>query len=58
MYYASFIATFTVSFIVAVSMIRHVIIKNDFTYKSILVWVITGVMPYIAAFIYIKTKKE
>jgi hypothetical protein len=58
MYYASFIATFAVSFIITVSLIMHVIIKNDFTYKSVLVWVITGVSPYIAGYIYIKTKKK
>lgn len=58
MYYASFIATFTVSFIVTVSLIRHVIINNDFTYKIILIWVITGLLPYVSGFIYIKTKKK
>ena len=35
MHYANFIATFTVSFIITVSLIMHLIIKNDFTYKSI-----------------------
>ena len=58
MYYANFIATFTVSFIITVSLIMHVIIKNDFTYRSILVWVITAVLPYAAGFTYIKTKKK
>jgi hypothetical protein len=38
--------------------IMHVIIKNDFTYKSILIWVITAILPYAAGFIYIKTKKK
>jgi hypothetical protein len=36
----------------------HVIIKNDFTYKSVLVWVITAVLPYAAGFVYNKTKKN
>jgi hypothetical protein len=58
MYYANFIATFTVTFIITVSLIMHVIIKNDFTYRTILVWVITGVLPYAAGFIYIKIKKK
>jgi hypothetical protein len=58
MYYASFIATFTVSFIVIVSFIMHVIINNDFTYKSILIWAISGLLPYLTGFIYMKTKKK
>ena len=58
MYYANFIATFTVSFIITASLIMHVIIKNDFTYKSVLVWVITAVLPYAAGFVYNKTKKN
>ena len=56
--YANSVAVITVSFIIVVSVVMHVIIKNDFTYKSVLVWVITGVSSYIAGFIYIKTKKK
>lgn len=58
MNYANFIAAFAVSYIVTVSLITHVIINNDFTYKSVLVWVITGLLPYAAGFTYIKTKKK
>lgn len=47
MNYANSIALITVSFIVIVSFIMHVIIKNDFTYKSILIWVIAGLLPYL-----------
>ena len=57
MHYANSIAIITVSFIVIASLIMHVIINNDFNYKSILIWIITGVLPYTAGFIYIKTKK-
>ena len=56
--YANSVALITVSFIIMVSLIMHVIITNDFTYKSVLVWLITGVSPYVAGFIYIKTKKK
>ena len=58
MNYANSIALITVSFIVIVSFIMHVIIKNDFTYKSILIWVIAGLLPYLTGFIYMKTKKK
>jgi hypothetical protein len=46
MHYANSIAAITVSFIVIVSLIMHVIINNDFTYKTILIWVITGYEHY------------
>jgi len=56
--YANSIALITVSFIVIVSFIMHVIINNDFTYKSILIWVISGLLPYLTGFFYMKTKKK
>jgi hypothetical protein len=56
--YANSIALITVSFIVIVSFIMHVIINNDFTYKSILIWVISGLLPYLTGFIYMNTKKK
>ena len=55
-HYANSIALITVSFIVIVSIIMHVIINNDFTYKSILIWFISGLLPYIAGLFYMKTK--
>ena len=58
MNYANSIALITVSFIVIVSLIMHVIINNDFTYKSVLIWIISGLLPYVTGFIYIKTKKK
>ena len=56
--YANSIALITVSFIVIVSFIMHMIINNDFTYKSILIWVISGLLPYLTGFIYMNTKKK
>ncbi len=58
MHYANSIAFFTVSFIVIVSLIMHVIINKDFNYKSILIWAIVGLLPYLTGFIYMKTKKK
>jgi SAM-dependent methyltransferase len=57
MHYANSITTITVSFIVIVSLIMHVVVNNDFTYKSILIWIITGLLPYISGFLYINKKK-
>jgi len=56
--YANSIALITVSFIVIVSFIMHMIINNDFTYKSILIWVISGLLPYLTGFFYMKKKKK
>ena len=56
MQYANSIALVTVSFAVIISVIMHVIIHHDFTYKAILIWIITGLFPYISGFIYMKTK--
>ena len=58
MQYANSVAFITVTFIIIISLIMHVIITNDFTYKSVLVWLITGVSPYIAGFVYFRTKKK
>lgn len=55
--YANTIALITLSFIVMVSLVMHVIINNDFTMKSVLIWIISGSLPYIVGFIYQKTKK-
>lgn len=57
-HYANSIALITVSFIVIVSLTMHVIINNDFTYKSIWIWIISGLLPYITGMLYLKTKKK
>jgi hypothetical protein len=56
--YCNSIALITVSFAVIVSLIMHVIINNDFSYKSILIWLISGLLPYITGFVYIMIKKK
>jgi hypothetical protein len=57
-YYANSIAIITVSFIVIVSLIMHVIINNDFTYKSILIWFISGSLPYLSGLLYMIIKNK
>jgi hypothetical protein len=57
-YYANSIALITVTFIVAVSLIMHVAINNDFTYKSVLIWFISGSLPYVTGLVYLKTKQN
>ncbi len=56
--YANTIALITVLFVVIVSLIMHAIINKDFTYKSILIWIISGALPYLAGYLYLKTKKK
>jgi hypothetical protein len=57
-HYCNSIALITLSFAVIVSIIMHVIINKDFSYKSIMIWIISGLLPYITGFIYMKTKKN
>jgi len=52
--YSNTIALITASFVVAISLIIDVIIKHDFSYKSILIWIISATLPYIAGYIYTK----
>lgn len=56
-HYANSIALITLSFIVLTSLVMHIIINNDFTFKSVLIWIISGSLPYIVGFIYQKTRK-
>lgn len=58
MNYPNSITAITVSLIIIVSLIMHVVINNDSTNRSILVLLITGVLPFAAGFTYIKTKKK
>ena len=57
-HYSNSIALIAVSFAVIVSLIMHVIINRDFSYMSILIWLISGLLPYITGFLYMKTKKN
>jgi hypothetical protein len=57
LYYSNSITLIIVSFTVIVSLIMHVIINNDFSYKSILIWCISGLLPYVTGFIYQKTNR-
>jgi hypothetical protein len=56
--YCNSIALIILLFAVIVSIIMHVIIKKDFSYKSIMIWLISGLLPYITGFIYMKTNKK
>jgi hypothetical protein len=57
-HYSNTIALIVLSFAVVVSLIMHVIINNDFSKKSILIWFISGLLPYITGFLYTMTKKK
>jgi hypothetical protein len=56
--YANTIALLILAFIIIVSLVLHVIITKDFTYKSILIWIISGGLPYVAGLVYSKTHRK
>ena len=58
MNYANTIVLITVSFTVLLSIILHVIINHDFTYKSILIWILSAIPHYVAGFIYKNSRTE
>ncbi len=57
-HYCNSIALIIVSFVMAATLIIHVIIKNDPSLKGLLIWLISGIMPYMTGFIYMRTKKK
>jgi hypothetical protein len=56
--YANTIALVTFSFVVIVSLIMHIIINKDFSYKSVLIWIISGLLPYLVGLVYLKVHKK
>jgi hypothetical protein len=58
MAYATSLAAVTVAFGIILSVIMHVMIRHDFTLKSVLIWLIAGIFPYLAAMIYKGTSKN
>jgi hypothetical protein len=56
--YANTLAIICVSFIVLVSVVMHLIIKHDFTSKSVMIWIVSGVMPYLSCGLYSLTRKK
>jgi len=62
-YYANILSLILVIFVILSSIVMHVIIYHDFSDKfkhSILIWIITGLMPYLSGMIYklIRTKQS
>jgi|WetSurMetagenome_2_1015567.scaffolds.fasta_scaffold364006_2 hypothetical protein len=56
--YSNSLAMVCCLFIVIVSVIIHVIIKHDFSYKSLLILVNACVIPYVSGGIYYLTHKK
>jgi hypothetical protein len=40
------------SYAITVSIIIHVFIRKDFSYRSVLIWIISGSLPYISGYAY------
>lgn len=57
-YYANTIALISVSFSLIISIIMHVIIRHDFSVKSVLISLIIAVVPYITGLIYLLRMKK
>jgi hypothetical protein len=57
-HYVNSITLVALAFIVLISLIIHVLINNDFTFKSILIWLVTATIPYLAGYIYLKSRKN
>jgi hypothetical protein len=53
-YYANTIVLITCSFLILVSLVVHLVISNDFSYRLIIMWLLTATMPYLAAYLYSK----
>lgn len=60
-HYANILSLSLVIFVVMSSVVIHVIIYNDFADKfqhSVLIWILTGIMPYLSGLIYKITGKK
>jgi hypothetical protein len=55
-HYVNSITLVSLLFIVLVSLIIHVLLQNNFDYKSVLIWLVATVIPYLAGFAYSKVK--
>ena len=60
-YYANTLSLILVLFVILSSVLMHVVIYHDFANKifhSILIWIITGIMPYLTGLIFMITRKK
>ena len=60
-YYANSIALTLLIFVIILSIVIHVIIKHDFVKvlrHLLLLWLIVGVIPYLAGFIYSRISRK
>jgi FtsH-binding integral membrane protein len=59
--YANTIAVVILTVVVCMSLVMHVVIYDDFASKfkhSLLLWAISGLIPYVGGFIYSKAGKR
>ena len=60
-HYANILSLILVIFVILSSILMHVVIYHDFASKifhSILIWIITGTMPYFSGLIYMIIRKK
>lgn len=56
--YVNSLIAVSLSLIVLISLIVHVLINDDFNYISLLIWLVSGTIPYLAAYIYKRSKRD
>jgi hypothetical protein len=50
--YANTLMVISLGFIVVVSTVTHIIMLHDFDYRSVLIWILTAMLPYLSALLY------
>jgi FlaA1/EpsC-like NDP-sugar epimerase len=59
--YANTLSFILVLFVIISSLVMHLVIYNDIAdkkYHSILIWIITGILPYFTSLVYLITKRR
>jgi hypothetical protein len=57
-HYVNSITLVSLAFIVLVSLILDLLINDNLSYKSILIWLVSAFIPYLSGVIYLKTREK
>lgn len=50
--YANTLALISLTFVVLISVIMHVIVNHDLSSRAVLIWALTMALPYVSAIVY------
>ena len=56
--YTNSIALITVLIVIIIGVVVHVLLKHDFTFRVVMIWLTTVIIPYISALIYYFVRKK